>query len=117
VDRRARIGYKIGVDLYRRIEQKLRDRLAPLVIEVINESSMHSVPKGSETHFKVVVVSDAFTGKSPVERHRLIYQALTEELASGIHALAITSRTPQEWQNSDAVTATPACLGGSRAKE
>ena len=51
------------------IEAKLRDAFAPAHLEVVNESHMHSVPKGSETHFKVVVVSDRFEGLSPVKRH------------------------------------------------
>src|SRR5262245_58386314 len=85
------------------IELKLRASLEPSVLEVENESHMHSVPPGSETHFRVVVVSKAFEGKSSVLRHQLVYRALSEELRSkkdggaGVHALAITSRTPEEW--------------------
>ena len=66
------------------IESKLREALAPSHLEVINESHMHSVPKGSETHFKVVVVSDRFEGLAPVKRHQLVYGALGEE---GEHTL------------------------------
>jgi stress-induced morphogen len=104
------------VETRRRIEEKLSARLSPSVLEVVNESGMHSVPKGSETHFKVVVVSDAFQGQSLVERHRLVYQLLDEELRGGVHALAITSRTPDEWARRNAVASSPPCLGGSKAK-
>jgi stress-induced morphogen len=111
-----------------RIQTKLKDSLDPLHLEVINESHMHSVPKGEEglaagepdpsktkreTHFKVVVVSPRFDGLSPVKRHQLVYGALAEELKSGVHALAITSRTPSEWEASPEANASPKCLGGN----
>lgn len=96
------------------IEQKLAAGLTPALLEVINESSMHSVPVGSETHFKVVIVSDAFEGKALVERHRLVYGVLGDEMRGGIHALAITSRTPAEWEKTNAVAKSPPCLGGSK---
>jgi BolA protein len=97
------------------IERKLREILSPSVLEVTNESSMHSVPPGSETHFKVVVVSEAFEGKLLVERHRLVYDALADEMKGGVHALTITSRTPAEWQKNATSPASPPCLGGSKA--
>jgi BolA family transcriptional regulator, general stress-responsive regulator len=96
------------------IERKLRENFSPSVLEVINESSMHSVPPGSETHFKVVVVSDAFEGKLLVERHRLVYDALADEMKNGLHALTITSRTPAEWQKNASAPTSPPCLGGSK---
>jgi BolA protein len=102
------------VSLQERIEQKLSSSLGPSWLEVINESSMHSVPVGSETHFKVVIVSQAFEGKALVERHRLVYGVLGEEMKNGIHALAITSRTPEEWEKTSAVAKSPPCLGGSK---
>jgi BolA protein len=101
-----------------RIEEKLRATLSPSVLDVINESSNHSVPKGSETHFKVVVVSAAFEGKMPLARHRLVYGALDEEMAKkpGIHALSIVAKTPEEWARDEAVRESPECLGGSKAE-
>lgn len=75
---------------------------------------MHSVPPGSETHFKVTVVSDAFHGKTLVGRHRLIYVLLDDEIRGGLHALSITSRTPAEWKENAAVATSPPCLGGSK---
>jgi BolA protein len=75
---------------------------------------MHSVPRGSETHFKVVVVSSLFEGMPPVKRHQLVYGALADELGrkpaeGGIHALAITSRTPAEWAASPEANQSPLC--------
>lgn len=96
-----------------RIEAKLKETLVPLHLEVINESHMHSVPKGSETHFKVVVVSPRFDGLSPVKRHQLVYGALADEMKSGVHALAITSRTPSEWAALPESNASPKCHGGN----
>ena len=98
------------------IEEKLTAAFAPTLLVVENESSMHSVPKGSETHFKVVVVSDAFAGKGPVARHQLVYKALAAEMQpGGVHALAITSRTPDEWAASPEANVSPLCKGGSSA--
>jgi len=101
------------VVLQQRIETKLRESLDPSHLEVINESHMHSVPKGSETHFKVVVVSSRFDGMSPVKRHQLVYGALAEEMRGGVHALAITSRSPAEWTASPEANASPKCHGGT----
>lgn len=99
--------------LKQRIESKLSTSLTPVHLEVINESHMHNVPKGSETHFKVVVVSERFEGISPVKRHQLVYGVLADELKSGVHALAITSRSPGEWAASPEANASPRCLGGN----
>ena len=69
------------------ITDKLNEAFSPEHLEVINESHMHNVPEGSESHFKVIVVSDAFRDKMPVARHRMVNKALEQELAGGIHAL------------------------------
>ena len=102
------------MELQSRVKAKLSKRLSPTVLEVINESSMHNVPQGSETHLKVVVVSAAFSGKSPIERHRLVYDTLGDEFRDGLHALTVTSRSPEEWQLDQGVSASPACRGGSK---
>ena len=79
------------------ITQKLTDALSPVHLEVINESSMHSVPPGSESHFKVVAVSDRFRDQSLVFRHRMINELLADEIAGPIHALSLFPMTPDEW--------------------
>ncbi len=97
--------------LQTRIESKLKESLSPSHLEVINESYMHKVPKGAETHFKVVIVTDRFDGLSAVKRHQLVYGVLSEEMQTkpGVHALAITSRTPAEWATSPEANASPKC--------
>jgi len=102
------------MDRRERITETLHSKMSPLVLEVENESHGHNVPKGSETHFKVVIVASAFEGKSPVARHKLVYAALGEELAKGLHALAITARTPAEWDAAPAANESPRCHGGEK---
>jgi BolA protein len=99
-----------------KVETKLREALTPAYLEVVNESHMHKVPKGAETHFKVVVVSPKFEGLASVKRHQLVYAALADEMKSkpGIHALAITSRTPAEWDASPEANESPLCRGGEK---
>ena len=83
-------------------------------MQVLNESYMHNVPKGSETHFKVLVVSKEFEGKTLISRHRLVNEALQEELSSGVHALSIVAKTQEQWEAMENKTLeqSPACRGG-----
>ena len=93
------------------IEQKLKQAFNPEFVEVVNESYMHNVPEGSESHFKVTVVSNEFTEKRLIARHRLINQTLAEEL-NIIHALAIHTVTPDEYfAKAGKVADSPECLG------
>ncbi len=94
------------------IEAKLREGLSPAHLEVVNESHMHSVPPDSETHFRVVLVSSAFAGLRQVPRHQKVYQLLSDELAGGVHALALHTYAPDEWQGD--APESPPCLGGSK---
>ena len=97
------------------IEAKLADALDPLHLEVVNESGNHSVPPGSESHFKVVVVAAEFDGQRLLARHRRVNAVLAEELASSIHALALHTYTESEWrQRFGEAPMSPPCLGGSR---
>lgn len=103
------------------VEQRLRDKLAgalaPVHLEVVNESGQHNVPAGSETHFKVVVVSDAFAGKRRVAQHRMVFRAVDEELRAGVHALAVHTYTEDAWARTGAAAPeSPKCLGG-KARE
>lgn len=97
-----------------RIEQKLRESFSPAHLQVLNESHRHSVPKNSETHFKVLVVSDKFEGLPLLQRHRLVNAALQEELDTGVHALSIVSKTPAQWDPSSQVKPSPNCQGGMK---
>ena len=96
------------------IRQQLDKTFQPVHLEVLNESHSHNVAHGSETHFKVVVVTEAFTGQTSVQRHRNVYAALTEALARGVHALAIHTFTPAEWQSTVGTPQSPDCMGGSK---
>jgi len=91
------------------IEKKLTNEISLGYLEVVNESGNHSVPAGSESHFKVVVVSDEFEGQRLLQRHRRINQILAEELANQVHALAIHTFTDAEWtkKNNQAPTSPP----------
>lgn len=97
----------------RAIEQKLTEQLIPVMLSVENESHMHSVPPNSETHFKVVIVSDVFEGLSRVKRQQLVYKVLSEEIAGPIHALAQHTYTPKQWAEKNGDTpSSPNCMGG-----
>ncbi|HSN98093.1 MAG TPA: BolA family protein [Candidatus Nanopelagicales bacterium] len=98
------------------IRSRLSSALEPAHLDVENESRMHSVPPGSETHFKVLVVSGAFEGLTAVQRHRRVHELLRDEFASGLHALTLRLLTPAEWEKqSDVTFRSPPCLGGSKA--
>lgn len=84
--------------------EKLERGLAPSALDVIDDSAKHAghmlhpggvEPRG-ETHFTVKIVSTAFTGRSRIDRHRMVNALLAEELAGGVHALAIEARAPGE---------------------
>jgi len=80
------------------IAEKLTAAFAPQSMDVIDESHRHEGHAGhrpgGQTHFRVYIVSEAFRGKTRLECHRLINQALAEELATGVHALAIHASAP-----------------------
>ena len=95
------------------ILEKLERSFSPSYIQVINESDSHNVPKGSESHFKVILVSQEFEGKTAVKRHQSVYSVLAHELQSGVHALALHTYLPDEWKKQDSVPSSPNCMGGS----
>ena len=98
------------------ISTKLQSELTPEFLEVLNESYMHSVPAGSESHFKIVVVSKNFVGQRLVKRHQLVYGILDAELAGSVHALAMHTYTPAEWNdNNNGAPDSPNCLGGDES--
>lgn len=82
------------------ITAKLSAALSPVSLEVKDESRLHAghagAREGGQSHFRILVVSEAFEGLSRVARQRLINDALREELAGPIHALAMKTLTPEE---------------------
>jgi BolA protein len=83
-----------------RITEKLTETFKPTRLAVEDESHQHAGHSGSrpggETHYRVYIVSDAFEGKSRIERHRMVNAVLAQELAGGVHALAIHASAPGE---------------------
>ncbi len=85
-------------------EQRIRDKLVvalePTRLDVINESHMHaghrSSPGTGESHFRVLIVSEKFVGRSRVERHRMVNEALKGDVGGAIHALALATYAPGE---------------------
>jgi len=98
------------------IEKKITEFFQPVFLQVINESNQHNVPPGSESHFKLVVVSDQFKGKRSVARHQMLYSCLKAELDGPVHALALHTYTEKEWQESqEEAPVSPECMGGSKS--
>lgn len=104
------------MQIQRRIENSLSEGLRPAHLEVVNESHMHSVPPNSETHFKVTLVSQDFDGMNQVKRHQKVYGLLKELMQNPVHALALHTYSPVEWDDTIAVPDSPQCLGG-KARE
>lgn len=95
------------------IETKITTALVPEHLDVVNESSMHNVPPGSESHFRVRIVSTVFEGQRLVQRHRTVNKLLADEIQGPVHALAIEALTPEEWEgNGRREAESPECLGG-----
>jgi len=79
---------------------KLNDALAPESVDVVDESHLHEGHAGhrpgGQSHFRIYIVSQAFAGKSRIDRHRMINAVLADDLAGGVHALAIHASAPGE---------------------
>lgn len=96
------------------VEQRLTEHFSPFFAEIVNESHMHNVPPGSESHFKVTLVSDRFEGLRLVKRHQEVYGLLTDLMQGPIHALALHTMTASEWEAKGSVPDSPDCRGGGR---
>lgn len=83
--------------IQQRIEDKIRAAFQPHFLAIENESHLHRAQRGGESHFKCTVVSDQFEGLRKVARHQKLYQLLADELADGVHALALHLFTEPEW--------------------
>jgi len=97
------------------MERKLLATFTPARLEVINESDMHAGPPNRETHFKVVLVADAFEGLNLIKRHRAVNAALRDELDADVHALSIHAWTLGQWESKGGVIpSSPLCRGGGK---
>ena len=90
------------------IKSLLIDAFNPSVLSIDNESHMHNVPKGSESHFKIVLVSRNFTGLTEVNRHKSVYKALGG-IMNSIHAISIHSFDENEYKNNPMILDSPNC--------
>ncbi|GIW41415.1 MAG: cell division protein BolA [Candidatus Binatia bacterium] len=84
----------------RKIEEKLRAAFEPLHLEIVDESALHAGHPGARSgggHFRMTIVSAAFSGKPAVDRQRLVYAALSDLLGTEIHALSMRTMAPEEW--------------------
>ena len=87
-------------------------------LDVVNESSGHNVPAGSESHFKVILVSEDFGNLRSVARHRAVHESLAKELAGDVHALAVHTYTESEWRSRfGEAPMSPQCMGGGGSDE
>ncbi|XP_022209458.2 bolA-like protein DDB_G0274169 [Drosophila obscura] len=98
------------------MRKALTTELKPVFLDVINESPQHNVPKMSESHFRVLVVSEKFNDLTLIKRHRLVNDTVKNALkAAGfefMHALSIEAKTPKQWQPEQEPEKSPPCLGG-----
>ncbi len=96
------------------IESRLNSSFSIEHLAIENESHMHNVAPGSESHFKVTIVSADFRELMLIKRHRLVNKALEQELQT-IHALALHTMTPEEWlTRAGKVADSPQCRGGGK---
>lgn len=98
------------MDLRERIHQSAL-ALEPVHLEVHDESHLHA--RGTQTHYKAVIASERFEGLPLIRRHQAVYAALGD-LMRDLHALALHTYTPAEWEALGEAPASPACRGGSR---
>jgi BolA protein len=94
------------------VQQRLMDTFAPTHLQVINESHGQQT---DESHFKVIIVSSAFEGQKLVQRHRMVNTALQDPDSPAslpFHALTITAKSPDQWDQDSSVPESPKCMGG-----
>ena len=88
----------IAADRISRIRQALEERFAPSALEILDDSAAHAGHAGAREggHFRVTLVADEFRGRSRIERHRLVYAAVSQLMGCDIHAINIVARAPEE---------------------
>jgi BolA protein len=103
------------MDREKKIQSMVNSEFDVAYLDLINESHMHSVPENSETHFKLTLVSCDFDNMSKVARHQKVYGAVGALMQEGLHALALHTYTPDEWENTkQSSPQSPNCMGGSK---
>jgi BolA protein len=92
---------------HQRIQSLLQEHFQPWILEVLDQSHQHQVPKDAQTHYQVLLVSTLFEQKKQIDRHRSVQQVLQPEFAKGLHALTLALYTPEEWKQRKGKVATP----------
>lgn len=92
-----------------RLNDVLSQALKPNLLQIENESNQHQVPAGSESHFKVIIVSTEFESLTRIARHRLVNALVASEFKAGLHALTLSLHTPLEWSKQAHVPQSPPC--------
>jgi BolA protein len=96
----------------KQIFDKLNSEFQPVRLDIENESHKHQFSRGPEGHFKLLVVSNAFSGMKTIERHQKIFALLKSEMSNGVHALAIKALTTEESEKLGVQFDSPACAHG-----
>lgn len=103
--------------IQQQITQELQSAFKPLHLEIEDESHTHNVPEDNQSHFRVTLVSEQFTDKPLIARHRAVNAVLKEhDIMNRIHALALHTLTPEEWfAKGGKAPESPPCLGGGKS--
>lgn len=105
------------MSLEEHIRKKITAAFSPVHLELFNESHMHNVPPGSESHFRMILVSPLFEGLGLVDQQRKVNEILAEELAGPVHAFTQQTFTPEAWSRikESHKMESPRCLGGGES--
>ena len=97
------------------LEKQLQEGLEPLLLKVVNESPNHNVPENSESHFRVLIVSEKFEGLSLVQRHQMVHRLVADQLRDKIHAFSQQTFTPEEFSTrGGSLPSSPPCTKKSK---
>ena len=109
----SRGAFRHSAQFAARLQAALQNQFTPSHLVVIDDSHKHS--KGEDSHYRVVVVSDRFEGLGLVVRHRAVQDCVKDLFAEGLHALAISAKTAEEWNGK--IPGTPSCPKGKKTHE
>ena len=99
------------------LESQLRKGLKPALLKVINESFNHNVPLASESHFRVLIVSDKFSGLTLIQRHQMVHDLIAQPLKDKIHAFSQQTLTPKEFEERGGqLPSSPPCVKKNQKK-
>ena len=97
------------------LESQLQKGLEPDLLKVINESPNHNVPPASESHFRVLIVSDKFSGLTLIQRHQMVYNLIAQPIKDKIHAFSQQTLTPKEFEERGGhLPSSPPCVKKSK---